>query len=491
MHVQVPDPSNRALGRLEDLDVRWQSSSGRWPDDGRGGGRGRRRPAGSAGGELFQAIVVPGFSAMRRVPVLAVLLIVIGVLFPLFVGGWMLIERGNLLGLVLQDRFLLALMVGSVAALLARFVAVTEVAVVRQRFQRVGVQTFVAYVALAALVVPIAFGVMRAQQARDLLGDIFADRGTDEALFVPPGGGVPGVRSVLLLGSDAGPDRFGDRIDSIVLVSVHEASGRTAIVSVPRNLTRLRFPPGTVLADRFPDGFGDLANAVYPYVANNADVALGFEVADLSPPAVAVAQGVGHSLGVRVDDYVFVDMFGFLELIDSLGGVTIELDTVVPLPPNIVGATRDIPSEIGPGPVEMDGTLAIAYARTRYADSDYGRMERQRQLLSALAGQTSTTEALVRLPGVADALDETVRTSMSRDGFGRLVSALGSGTAVVESVGLAPPLIQPGSPDYTAIQGIVREVQEAIASGVPSRFAPVPPSDGAAVDAPADGNAGG
>lgn len=416
---------------------------------------------------------MPGFSAMGRVPVLAVLLVVIGVLFPLFIGGWMLVERHNLLGLVLQDTFLLAVMVGSVAALLARFVAVTEVAIARQRYQRVGAQTFMAYVALAALAVPIGFGVVRAQQARDLLGDIFADRGTSEPLYVPAGGGVPGVRSVLLLGSDGGPDRSGDRIDSIVLVSVHEASGRIALVSVPRNLMRLRFPPGTLMADRFPNGFGDLANAVYPYVANNADVAAAYERADLSPPAVAVSEGVGHSLGVQVDDYVFVDMFGFLQLIDALGGVTLELDTTVPLPPNIEGATRDIPTQIGPGVVHMDGTLAIAYARTRYADSDYGRMERQRLLLTALAAQTSTTEALVRLPNVADALDEMLRTSMSRDGFGRLVSALGSGTAVVESVGLAPPLIQPGNPDYDAIRGIVREVQEAIASGVPSRFAPV------------------
>ncbi len=461
MHVQVPEPQHRALGSLESLDSQWQPPSER-----------SRRPVGSAGGELFQAIVLPGFSAMRRVPVLAVLLIVIGVLFPTFVAGWMLVERNNLLGLVLRDVFLLAVMVGSVAALLARFVAVTEVAVARQRFQRVGFQTFMAYVALAVLAVPIVFGVVRAQQARDLLGDIFADRGTSEPLYVPPGGGVPGVRSVLLLGSDGGPDRFGDRIDSIVLVSVHEASARTAIVSVPRNLTRLRFPPGTMMADRFPNGFGDLANAVYPYVANNADVARAYETADLSPAAVAVAQGVGYSLDVQVDDYVFVDMFGFLELIDVLGGVTVELDTTVPLPPNIEGAKRDIPTEVGPGVIHMDGTLAIAYARTRYADSDYGRMERQRRLLTALAVQTSTTEALVRLPGVADALDEMVRTSMSRDGFGRLVNALGSGTAVVESVGLAPPLIQPGNPDYDTIRGIVREVQAAIASGVPSRFAP-------------------
>ncbi|TVR21862.1 MAG: LytR family transcriptional regulator [Ilumatobacter sp.] len=477
MHVQVPEPKPRPLDSLERLDAHWTPPGGKRPGQPRRSGHhraGADRPSGSAGGELFRALLIPGFSTFSRFPVLGVLLIVIGVLFPLFIAGWMLLERDNVLGLVLDDRFLLAIIVGSVAGVLARFVAVTEVAIARQRVQSVGFQTFAAYVALAAIALPVGFGVLRAEQTRSFLDDIFAGSNWSEPLYVPPGGGVPGVNTVLLLGSDGGPDRFGDRVDSIILVSIHQASGRTSLVSVPRNLTRLRFPPGTTMAERFPDGFGDLANSIYPYVQNNADVALDFDIGGLSPPAVAMAQSIGYSLDTRIDDYVFVDMFGFLEVVDALGGVTLELDTVVPLPPNIEGAKRPIPTEIGPGRVDLDGTLAIAYARSRYADSDYGRMERQRYLLSALASQTSTAEALVRLPSVADAMDDMVSTSMARDDFARLVRALGSGTAVVESVGLAPPLVRPGNPDYVQIAGIVRETQQAIASGVPSRFAVVP-----------------
>jgi polyisoprenyl-teichoic acid--peptidoglycan teichoic acid transferase len=337
--------------------------------------------------------------------VLGAVLVLVGVVLPLAIGVWTLTRRDDLLALLLDDRYLLALIVGTVAGVLARFVAVTEVAVARQRGQRVGVQTFTAYVVLAALALPAAFGVLRAEQARGFLGDIFAGSNWTEPLYVPPSGGEPGVNTVLLLGSDGGPDRFGDRVDSIILVSIHEASGRTALVSVPRNLTRLQFPPGTTMAERFPSGFSDLANAVYPYVENNADVALGFDIEGLSPAAVALAQSVGYSLDVRIDDYVFVDMFGFLAVVDALGGVTLDLATSVPLPPNIVGATRPIPESIGPGRVDLDGTLAIAYARSRAADSDYGRMERQRQLLEAIASQTSTAEALVRLPGLTSDRD--------------------------------------------------------------------------------------
>lgn len=486
--VQTPeshgDSHNRSLASLAQLDAEWSSArepgggpkSDRPRNDRHRGDRhrgDRPRPSGSTGGEFFAALVIPGFTTLRRSPVLGAVLFAAGVLLPVFVVVWMLLERSNLLALVLQDRFLLTVMAAAVAGLLTRFAAITEVAVARQRYDRVGFQAFFSYVVLAALVLPVGFGVLRGQQARDLLGDIFAGSGSTAPLYVPAGGGVDGVRSVLLLGSDGGPDRFGDRTDSIILVSVHEASGRTSMVSVPRNLMRLQSPPGSPMAQRFPDGFGDLANAMYPYVHNNADitpVSSGGEFDGLSREAVVVAQAIGHSLDVRIDDYVFVDMFGFLELIDALGGVTVHLDRTEPLPPNIEGAKRPIPGQIGPGPVELDGTLAIAYARTRYADSDYGRMERQRQLLTALAGQTSPAEALVRLPNVADALDDMVRTSMSRDDFSRLVGALGGDAAITESVGLAPPLIQPGNPDYAVIRAIVAEVQSAVVTGAPSRF---------------------
>jgi len=60
---------------------------------------------------------------------------------------------------------------------------------------------------------------------------------------------------VLLMGSDEGSDRIGLRTDTMILALVHEASGRTALVSVPRNLTHLQFPPDTPLADEYPDGF--------------------------------------------------------------------------------------------------------------------------------------------------------------------------------------------------------------------------------------------
>ena len=64
----------------------------------------------------------------------------------------------------------------------------------------------------------------------------------------------------------------------MVLVSIDPSNGDTALISVPRNLQHLPFPPGTPLADRFPTGFNDLANAVYPFVDTHRDLAGGGDV---------------------------------------------------------------------------------------------------------------------------------------------------------------------------------------------------------------------
>jgi LCP family protein required for cell wall assembly len=339
---------------------------------------------------------------------------------------------------------------------------------------------------VALLALPVGWSVVRAEQARELVDHVFV--GSDDAppLFVPPDDTIAekatgtaddattrGTTNILLLGGDSGPGRWGLRTDTMILVSADRTSGRTSLVSIPRDLRRLQFPPGSPLHERFPDGFEHIANAVYPYVLTKPDLQEQYAQDGLQPEAVAVAEAIGYSLGVRVDDYVLVNMQGFLELIDAVGGVTVDLDRSVPLPPNLPGAKHDIPSSVGPGQVQMDGTLALAFARSRYADSDYGRMGRQRQLLAALGEQISFSDAIGGFSSVANALADAVRTSLSPNEFTDLLDTLGDTASITESVGLVPPLIQPNRPDYDLIRQIVADVHDAITTGVPSRYTQV------------------
>jgi LCP family protein required for cell wall assembly len=433
--------------------------------------RGPEIPDGSPARQLVLSIVLPGLASIRRVPIVGVLAFALGVALPVVLLAWFFVNRDRLIGIAFDERFLLAVAGVGLLAVVARFVSITEIAHSYRRSPGIGGQTAVATIVVAALSVPVLLVAYRAYDARSVVADVFGS-GASDPLFRPQGetSGVDpeSVTNVLLFGGDAGPGRWGMRTDTMILVSIHEASGRTALVSIPRNLTRLQFPPATPLAEQFPNGFDDLANAVFTYVNGREELVRFYGADGLQPEAVALSGAIGYSLDVEIDDFALVNMSGFSDVIDAVGGVTLELAQSVPLPPDHEG--RTLPPSIGPGVVEMDGPIAIAYARSREADSDYERMGRQRQLLAALGSQVSATEALTAFGAVTGVLDDSMRTSLSSGEFGDLLDRLGDNSAIQESVGLTPPLISPGDPDYAQIRTIIDAVQLAVVSGTPSGY---------------------
>jgi LCP family protein required for cell wall assembly len=433
--------------------------------------RGPAIPDGSPARQLAVSIVLPGLASIRRVPILGVLAFAVGVALPIVLAAWFVANRDRLIGIALDERFLLAVAGVGVLAVIARFASIAEIAHAYRRSPGIGGQTAVATIVVAALSLPVLLAAYRANDARSVVADVFGS-GSGDPVFTPTsetsGVDPEAVRNVLLLGGDAGPGRWGMRTDTMILVSIHEASGRTALMSIPRNLTRLQFPPGSPLAEQFPDGFDDLANAVFTYVNSREELVAHYGADGLQPEPVALSGALGYSLDVQIDDFALVNMAGFSDVIDAIGGVTLELTQSVPLPPDPEG--RPVPPSVGPGVVEMDGAVATAYVRSRSADSDYQRMGRQRQLLAALGSQVSATEAVSAFGSVTGVLDDSMRTSLSSGEFADLLDRLGDNSAIQESVGLAPPLITPGDPDYGQIRSIVDAVQLAVVSGTPSGY---------------------
>ena len=435
---------------------------------------------GSPGGQLAASVLLPGSAAFRRNPAVAFLLVLLGVLLP--VGGiaWAYVQRGDLIGLALSPRFLTGVVVVGLVAVVARLLAVAEVAAAFRRHPGIGGRTLVATIVVLALSAPVLWVAFRANEARGAVANVFASESGDP-LFSPGDGAVgsgedespvdpTSVKNILLFGGDAGPGRWGLRTDTMILVSVHEASGRTSLLSIPRNLTSLQFPPGTPLHDDFPNGFNDLANAVFPYVSTRDSMMEYYGRNGMQAEAVALSEALGYSLDVEIDDFALVNMQGFLEVIDAIGGVDIQIDQALPMPGTIPGAKRELPATLGPGLVHLDGTLAIAYVRSRSADSDYQRMGRQRQLLSALGSQLSARDAVGAFGSVTGDLDNSMRTSLSSGEFSELLDRLGDSSGIHESVGLTPPLITPGSPDYALIQDVVDAMQEAVVTGGSSGY---------------------
>jgi LCP family protein required for cell wall assembly len=279
---------------------------------------------------------------------------------------------------------------------------------------------------------------------------------------------VTDVRTILLLGGDAGPGRGGLRTDTMMLFSIHPPSGRAALISIPRDLRRMLFPPGSELERRYPYGWDDLANAIYPIVSANSSLRAAYEVEGVRPGVVALAHAIGYSFDVTIDDYVLVDMQGFLELVDAIGGVTVNVTKQLPMPGNVPGAPTQYPDTIGPGVIHMDGSTALGYVRSRKADTDYQRTRRQRDLLAALATQLDLTAVIGNFPQIAEAVGGTIRTSLTPDELADTLAVIGGATAIVESVGLVPPLVNVNRPDYQELAEIVGAVRVALATGVPS-----------------------
>jgi polyisoprenyl-teichoic acid--peptidoglycan teichoic acid transferase len=256
----------------------------------------------------------------------------------------------------------------------------------------------------------------------------------------------------------------------MMLLSIHTPSGRASLVSLPRDMKRLLFPPESALGQRYPYGFTELANAVYPIVSSNRSLRDSYQVEGIHPGVVATAQAIGYSLDVTIHDYVLVDMQGFLDLVDALGGVTVNVTKQIPMPGNVPGARTQYPATIGPGTIQMDGSTALGYARSRYADSDFQRTARQRSLLAALAQQVSLTDVMANYGGIMSAVGGTLRTSLTPDELAGTLAVIGGETAIVESVGLVPPLTSITRPDFQTMAEVVGAVRIAIAEGTNSGY---------------------
>ena len=461
---------HKALSRLADKD-----SSTTTPNDDESGKRG---PSGS----VIGALLVPGAPSLFRRTTLSAALLLLGVVIPIATIVVAFVRRNEITSLVLNQNFLLALQSIAVLFVLTRLVSVVEAIRSRSEGSPRGLASTLAIVGVMLVATPAVWSIARAQDLSGVINDVFVSSGGDaplagsedvptsvEELDVPTS--VEEFKTILLLGGDEGPGRWALRTDTMILVTIHEDSGRIAMISIPRNMYKMQFPPGSAMANEFPKGFPELANAIYPYVTTHEDIRSTYVRGDLQPEAIALASAISYSMDITIDDYVLVNMQGFLEVVDALGGVTLTLDKKLPMPGNVPGAKTEYPRFIGPGKVTMDGTTALGFVRSRSADSDYGRMGRQRQLLTALVSQVQGSNILLRFPALTDILRWTVRTSLSPGEFSSLVDRLRSGVSINESVGLIPPFFNPGNPNFTDIANLIDALQISIRDGVDFPYA--------------------
>jgi LCP family protein required for cell wall assembly len=337
-------------------------------------------------------------------------------------------------------------------------------------------------------VAPALAAANLAVQQRGLVQGVFAeDRRSATVRDVGDGGELFGGRerlNLLLLGGDGGEGRDGVRTDTVMVASIDVATGDTTLISLPRNLDDLPFPPGSPLDRVYPDGFDggsedeSLLNAVYRNGPREHPDLLG-PSDDLGADFLKL--GVGEALGLEIHYYVLVNLEGFSRLVDALGGVTVDVNYYVPVGGN-PGTGRLPDAYLAPGPDQrMDGATALAFARGRFGLSDYQRMDRQRCVVDAMVDQADPLSLATRYGELVDTAQDIVSTDLPQSLVDDAVEvALRVKDAEVRSLVVDDTVIEPAYPDYDEIRRLVRDA-----------VAGPPPAPGPSAGSSADPSAGG
>lgn len=288
----------------------------------------------------------------------------------------------------------------------------------------------------------------------NFIGSIFNQGG-----FTSP---VDGRYNIMLLGADAGSDRFGIRPDSISVISIDAATGAAVNIGIPRNLQHVGFSKGSPMNEIYPNGWNCglecLINAIYKDVEDNHADAYPDAVAKGSTPGTeATRDAVEFVTGLEIQSYVLVDMASFKELIDALGGIDINVKERLPIGGQLDDLS-DVKGWIEAGQQHMDGYTALWYARSRHSTSDYDRMRRQHEVEQAVLSQVDPATILTRFQAIASAGQKMVRTDIPSAMLSQYVELAGKARSIgIKELSLVPPVIDVIHPNFSAIHDMVKE----------------------------------
>lgn len=301
----------------------------------------------------------------------------------------------------------------------------------------------------------LLFGAHLVGVQRDLMLTMF---GSTEVV-----GAHDGRFNVLLLGGDSGAGRWGLRPDSLTVASIDAETGRTVLVSLPRNMQNFPFAEGSVMAEQFPDGFDvDYLNGVSTWAQDHTEL---FKRSD-NPGVDATVSAVEGITGLEINYWAMVNLEGFKDLVDAVGGITLNVRQAIP-----VGLpSDDFFHYIDPGTRKLSGFDTLWYARARYDSDDYSRMARQKCVMNAMLQQVSPSVALRNFQAIAQASSELISTNVPAsevDTFMEL--ALKAKSQRIATLSIVPPMVNTADPDIDLVHA---KVADAIAKAEGTAEAP-------------------
>ncbi|BDZ51565.1 hypothetical protein GCM10025867_38060 [Frondihabitans sucicola] len=283
---------------------------------------------------------------------------------------------------------------------------------------------------------------------------------------------VDGRYNVLLLGGDAGADRTGLRPDSMSVASIDAATGKTTIIGIPRNLYNAPFRKGSPLYGPYPDGYtcGDdcLVSFLYTYGEEHPELYPNAAKEGSNSGIEAERDAIEGITGLKIQYYALIDMGGFVDLINALGGITVDVPYRIPINGGIDAAGQPINVDgwIEPGVQHLDGYHALWFARARHGTDDYHRMARQRTVEQAVLKQFTPAKVLSKFQAVASAGTQVVKTDIPQGTLSEFVSlALKARSQPITDLEIVPPTYDNVHPDFAAIRAAVKKATASAPTG--------------------------
>ncbi|CAN5701590.1 hypothetical protein BH23CHL5_BH23CHL5_20720 [soil metagenome] len=231
--------------------------------------------------------------------------------------------------------------------------------------------------------------------------------------------------TILVLGVDRRSDG-GDQNADVIIVAELDLPGHTLNgVSIPRDL--LVNIPG-IGPDKINTSFN------YGVLSDPADPASG---------VAYVRNTVEAAFGISIDGYILIDFDGFEGVVDALGGIDIDV-------PYTIADTRYPTDDYGietvtfnAGPQQMDGDAALKYVRTRHADSDDARRQRQIDVILAILSEGKSLGSIAKADSLIVSVGEAIQTSFGLEEqltLARLARLMS--TSSVSIANIEEPLVQ-------------------------------------------------
>ena len=323
-----------------------------------------------------------------------------------------------------------------------------------------GLPTRAGVVALALLVafvaVPHLYALQVGLAARDTFARIFDSqqaRGGVAGITSTPGPGDRERTNILVIGIDKIPSRNATLTDTMIVVSIDPVGRTVSMVSIPRDIV------GTPLGNG--DVYGPKLNSLKSY----ADAHPGeFPEGGMG----ALKKAVSALLGVPIHYHASINFFGFVRIVDTMGGVDVAPAKGFTDPE--YGYHGRYGFSITAGPHHLDGLDALAYVRARRAagESDFTRAARQQEVILALRDRALRNGSLLfQIPALFDAFGDAIRTDLPVDRLPMLaVLADEVDDDAIVRVVIRSPLVTDGRNEYGAVQVPDLVAIWAVADGV-------------------------